>query len=153
MSKLKKDHQSAGEVGYGRPPAANQFKPGQSGNPSGRKKKKERLPANPIDDALRERLSVSEKGKRQSLPAIAVIARQLIAAAARGNVQAAKLVLPHFVPEKELPPDFSLLTDEELNIVERILRKAEGIELSPEEQKDQEEKLAELRRRDEPPSD
>ena len=33
---MSKKAAGAGEVGYGKPPKAHQFKPGQSGNPKGR---------------------------------------------------------------------------------------------------------------------
>ncbi|MBI1218207.1 MAG: hypothetical protein GC186_06625 [Rhodobacteraceae bacterium] len=60
------------EVGYGRPPKATRFKPGQSGNPRGRPKE-----ANGLGDVLRKRLyakyPVQENGRPKRLTLLEVI--------------------------------------------------------------------------------
>ena len=56
-----KDHDY--EVGYGKPPKAGRFKPGQSGNPRGRPKGTLNLKTD-LQQELAERISVRE-GDRQ----------------------------------------------------------------------------------------
>lgn len=53
-----------GAVGYKKPPKAHQFKPGQSGNPSGRRKAQPTF-ANDLADELRESITLHEKGREE----------------------------------------------------------------------------------------
>jgi hypothetical protein len=62
------------EVGYGRPPAAHRFKPGQSGNPRGRPK---RAPLDPVE-ILDESVNVTLGGRKQRRSAFDVTVRRLI---------------------------------------------------------------------------
>jgi uncharacterized protein YdaL len=79
------------EVGYGKPPKATQFKKGQSGNPSGKKK-----PAS-LEDILKRTLAkqvtVTVDGKKQSLPMMEVIIQALVRKAATGDLAAIKTVV------------------------------------------------------------
>ena len=67
------------EVGYGKPPKETQFKKGQSGNPSGRKKK-------PIPKSLHEAIvleladvvTIRENGKTVKIPKYELLAKTII---------------------------------------------------------------------------
>lgn len=67
------------EVGYKKPPKETQFKKGQSGNPSGRKKK-------PIPKSLREAIilelaesvTIKENGKAVKMPKYELLAKAII---------------------------------------------------------------------------
>ena len=74
------------EVGYGKPPKAHQFKPGQSGNPSGRPKKQKGL----IDHARKElsrKIEVTENGRRRRYPIGQVLVRKTITEGLKGGVR------------------------------------------------------------------
>jgi Family of unknown function (DUF5681) len=84
------------KVGYGKPPTASRFKPGQSGNPKGRPKgarnklpalNEERLKKLIIEEAYRT-IKVTE-GKRQiTIPMVQAILRSQAMKAARGDHRA-----------------------------------------------------------------
>lgn len=83
------------DVGYGRPPREHQFKPGQSGNPKGRKKgaKNEKTI---FDERLNRKVLVREGGKVKHLPVIEVIISRVIESASRGDLKAIELLLKRY---------------------------------------------------------
>lgn len=62
----------------GTPPAAHQFKPGQSGNPGGRPKKKKTM-RDAIEAALERMVEATLDGRRQSMPLKDVLANTFLA--------------------------------------------------------------------------
>lgn len=62
------------EVGYKKPPMSTRFRPGQSGNPKGRPKKKESL-HEIADRVFKEPVTVVEGGIRKRMSRIEVIVR------------------------------------------------------------------------------
>jgi len=82
------------QVGYRKPPEVTKFKKGQSGNPSGRPRKK---PDMSIHDAVNEALAagilVTLDGKKTRLPAVKVIGKALVNKALSGDPKAVKVVL------------------------------------------------------------
>jgi hypothetical protein len=74
-------------VGYGSPPVATRFKPGQSGNPSGRPKKAKSLKAELIEE-LEELTSVSENNQDVQVTKARAIAKAVVREAASGNMRA-----------------------------------------------------------------
>ena len=71
-------------VGYRKPPSKTRFKPGQSGNKNGRPKGSKNL-STEIENALNERVSITQKGKNRKVPMKKVIAKQLVSKAAKGE--------------------------------------------------------------------
>ena len=88
MTKKKGDY----EVGYGKPPKANQFQPGESGNLSGRPKKP-RSSNEIFEKIMSEKITAVIKGRRRKVPMKEVLIRQLVAEAMKGNQRALKALL------------------------------------------------------------
>ena len=65
-------------VGYGRPPKASQFRPGNSGNPKGRPKGSRSVGAL-LKVAIEQKVAVTENGKTRRIPALEVMLRRLVA--------------------------------------------------------------------------
>lgn len=80
------------EVGYRMPPRSSQFTPGRSGNPKGRPRGS-RNASTLLDEALKERVTVSENGRRRKVTKLEVILKQLVNTAAKGDHRATRLLL------------------------------------------------------------
>ena len=80
------------EVGYMKPPTATQFKPGQSGNPSGRPKK-QKSQQEIVQDALMGTVYVTENGQRKLRTRHEVIVQQQVNKAMRGDNKAAAQIM------------------------------------------------------------
>ena len=78
--------------GYGKPPKAYQFKPGQSGNPSGRRKKLPEMSTLMSNELKRSRL-ITEDGKRLKVQTVTILAKRLIDLALKGNIKALLIVM------------------------------------------------------------
>ena len=76
------EHQASYAVGYGKPPRQHQWRPGQSGNPAGRtRKKRERGPADFVDGLVQALLAdrtVVIDGSEQKKPAHEIVALGLV---------------------------------------------------------------------------
>lgn len=73
-------------VGYGRPPKASQFKPGQSGNPKGRPKGIKNI-STYIDRELKSKVIVTENGVRKRISKAEAIAKQVVNKGIAGDLK------------------------------------------------------------------
>lgn len=84
--------QKSSDVGYGKPPTATQFKPGKSGNPTGRPKG-----AKNIDTLMAEELAapvnIREQGVELTVSKAHAIIKKLMASAMNGDMRASAAVL------------------------------------------------------------
>ncbi len=85
------------KVGYGKPPEEHQFKKGQSGNPSGRPKRKRMRFAEDISEifmrSLNEEIEINFGGISRKVTSYEAIILRLKAKALKGNSKALKLYL------------------------------------------------------------
>jgi hypothetical protein len=79
--------------GYKRPPLHTRFKPGQSGNPNGRPKKKDTTFAESIQRELNTSITVVEGGKRRRITKLHAIVKQQTNKAVNGDPKATAFLL------------------------------------------------------------
>jgi hypothetical protein len=102
-------------IGYGKPPIKNQFKKGQSGNPSGRPKR--RPPKLPLDfqtnliAELKSSITITEGGKKTTK--LEALMKSVIAQALKGDKTTTKLVV-NFL---EKLPKYAFADDEVVGVV------------------------------------
>lgn len=106
------------DVGYGKPPKDGQFKKGQSGNPSGKKKPPK------FEDLLKRGLAkerwVTVGGKKVKMSTEAVIVEVLLQKAANGDLPSIKAALGYAlqVPEETFS---ETITDHQLAMLKDVL--------------------------------
>lgn len=81
------DHPPDGGAGYKRPPRHSQFRPGQSGNPSGRPKNARNFQTELLDE-LREEIAIRENGRERRISKQRAVVKGLVAAAITGDMRA-----------------------------------------------------------------
>lgn len=94
------------EVGYKKPPVRSRFKPGQSGNPRG-KKKPPRPKLNVFEDLerfLQTEITVNEGGTTKRLKRIDALFHSLFAGAAKGDPRAYSLLFTTLQKAGRLSP-------------------------------------------------
>ena len=74
-------------VGYGRPPIATRFKPGQSGNPKGRPKGSKNM-LTLLREELDQKITVTSDGRTQRMSKRKVAVRQQVDRAVKGDPKA-----------------------------------------------------------------
>jgi hypothetical protein len=116
------------EIGYGRPPKKTQFKPGQSGNPKGRKRKPKSLQAQ-MQRAAAKKVRINEGGKAKLLPLQEVIIRSIVNKAAKGDLRAASFVFnvlqsPEFADTDVISQN--TLSSEDQAMFEQVMKQFEG---------------------------
>lgn len=82
----------ADKVGYRNPPKASQFKPGRSGNPSGRPKGS-RDWAVLVDEEMQQLVTLTENGRQKRLTRQRVLVKKLFARAFDGDHKALQLII------------------------------------------------------------
>jgi hypothetical protein len=114
---------SGDEVGYGKPPRKNQFKPGQSGNPRGRPKGAKGLKAE-LREELNEWVTITSDGKTRRIRKRRLVIKALAAQAAKGNVAAADKLLSLVIQAEGFEDERATarqLSDTDLLMLKRFL--------------------------------
>lgn len=79
-------------VGYGQPPRAHQFKPGQSGNPKGRPKGAKNE-ATILHDLLYRKIPIREAGKTRKITVLEAMLLRFTEDSLKGNTKSAAFLL------------------------------------------------------------
>ena len=90
-------------IGYRRPPAHTRFKPGQSGNPAGRRKGQPSIGDLILREATRL-VTLKNAGGIETMTKREALIRQLFNKAIQGDLSAVRLILPYMEPAA-LAPD------------------------------------------------
>jgi hypothetical protein len=114
-------------VGYKRPPQHSKFKPGQSGNPSGRPKGALNLETD-LTQELSEKIAIREGDRCLKVSKQRALLKSMLAKGLKGDTRAAGLVLQLVAKvvalENVAPtPERNLLSDDERMILERFIAK------------------------------
>ena len=80
------------QVGYGKPPQHTRFKKGESGNPSGRPKGSKNL-TTLLEKELKQRVVVTENGRRRSITKQEAMVKHLVNKAVSGDRPLMQLLL------------------------------------------------------------
>ena len=79
-------------IGYGRPPKQFQFKPGRSGNPKGRPKRKPSALADVIKKTFVAPIQYREQGQTRTTTRAELGLRMIVDRAVKGDINAADLI-------------------------------------------------------------
>jgi hypothetical protein len=91
-NKEKPEDQLSYEIGYGKPPKTGRFKPGQSGNPKGRKKGS-RSAATIYRGLIEEKITITEGDREKKMSRLEVVLRQTMGKALKGDAKATAQLL------------------------------------------------------------
>lgn len=92
------------EIGYKKPPRANRFKAGKSGNPKGRPKRYQSMKDDLIEE-LQETVTITENGKTRKLSKQRIMIKRVMAKALNGDLHNARLLVNML--QKHLPQESS----------------------------------------------
>ena len=113
-------------VGYGRPPKQTRFQTGRSGNPRGRPKGAPNL-ATALARTLKERVVITEHGRKHTITKFEAAVKQLVNKAASGEARAiAQLLGLVQVVESQVDPQDPAtqpLPEEDQHVMARMLQR------------------------------
>lgn len=110
------------DVGYGKPPRANQFKPGKSGNPKGRPTGA-KSEATILQDLLQHKIGLSERGKTRRITLLEAILRRIAEDSLKGNTKSAAFLLNRHHAMASNESDESGLSDDEQTVLKTYMKK------------------------------
>jgi hypothetical protein len=127
-----KGHEADNEkVGYGRPPRAYQFKPGQSGNPSGRRKGT-KSEATILREILSRKITIRQGDKARRVPLLEAVLLKITEGALHGDLKATVLLLNRVAAIQSDETATSDLSPDETEVMkayaERLLKQAKDQE-------------------------
>jgi hypothetical protein len=123
------------EVGRGKPPRKNRFKPGRSANPKGRPKGSKNF-ATVLAQELNDKMPITENGRSRKVSKREVIAKQWVNKAAGGDLKAGQAVFKGTgeLDEAVQPagPDMAVFDTQQTSLViEEIVRRIRAMNEGP----------------------
>jgi hypothetical protein len=92
------------QVGYGKPPIRNRYKPGQSGNYNGRPKG-QKSEESILRQLLSRKVSIREGGRLRKISLLEAVWHRIVQDALGGNLKAAAFVLNRYAALKTVSTD------------------------------------------------
>lgn len=115
----------AGKVGYGKPPRAHQFKPGQSGNPRGRPKGA-RSESTILHDLLHRKIEIRDGGRLRKITVLEAILLRFTEDSLKGNTKSAALLLSRYGAMVSGETPISDTSEEDREILEAFAQRLEA---------------------------
>jgi hypothetical protein len=109
------------EVGYGKPPRRHQFKPGESGNPKGRKKGAKNE-VTILQELLQHRVTLNERGKSRKIILLEAILRKVAEDSLRGNIKSAGFLLNRYYAAAAGETAQAELSEDDKAVIDTYLR-------------------------------
>jgi len=113
-------------VGYKRPPKRTQFQPGQSGNPTGRRKNVRNFKTD-LDAELHEQIPIRENGREMKITKQRAFIKALVAAAIKGDMRATNALVSfctRSLGKEDQEGDVNATpTDEDIDIIEAFAKR------------------------------
>lgn len=110
------------DVGYGRPPRAHQFKPGQSGNPRGRRKGAKNE-STILHDLLHRKIALREAGKSRKVTILEAMLLKFAEDSLKGNTKSAAFLLNRYGTMVSGEIQQQDLTDDEREILDSFAQR------------------------------
>lgn len=114
------------DVGYGKPPLETRFKAGQSGNPKGRPKGALNV-ATVLERALREKVAITEGGRRKVITKLDAAVKQVVNKAAQGDPKATQLLLnlskEGGVRSKGIPEPVDVVAEADEQVMKSLIKR------------------------------
>ena len=99
-------HTDDERVGYGHPPSQHRFKPGESGNPEGRRKG-QKSEATILAELLHRKIAVNNSGKPRKITILEAILLRITEDSLRGNTKSAAFLLNRLTGEVDSPDGYA----------------------------------------------
>jgi hypothetical protein len=109
------------DVGYGKPPRRHQFKPGESGNPKGRKKgvKNE---GTILQELLQHKVTITERGKARKITLQEAMLRKVAEDCLRGNIKSIGFLLTRYYAAAAGETSQAELSEDDKAVLEAYLK-------------------------------
>jgi len=135
MSPADSAEDRGNETGYGRPPMANRFRKGVSGNPKGRPKGSFNV-STLFMKTLREKVVINENGQRKKVTKLEAALKQLVNKAASGDLRAINQ-LSDLARESEAKQNLSAGATEQITEIDQEVISGILERFQPQEMKEQ----------------
>ena len=113
------------EVGYGKPPRAHQFNPGQSGNPKGRPKGAKNE-ATILCDLLNRKIAVREGGRARKITVFEAILLRFTEDALKGNTKSAAFIFNRYAGMQVGSPLNDDISQDDRAVLDAFVRQLEA---------------------------